>query len=391
MLRFFVFFFVLIIFSCCNKELHSDFFKSIVPVLPKEAQSNYTFKLLDSLKLVNTDTICFRPSIKSFYKDSLLYYLCDNKIIKYNVKKEEISEVNLPLKFNGFVVAIDVIGLDSLYVLQSMPTKLFFIDINAGKYKVTELPKINFETDNNFFNARAAVLDYSSVNYNLDFNNLKFDKFGNQMHIGVTPYDADVLDGFEKTNRIGVYDIKLNRWVKIYASPKGVYSFRGSFTFGKNTLSSKNILFKGDSTFVAYPVNHTIQLYIKKQFFKNINFTSKHSKSIQMPLELEEANKIETNKKLLSSTAYYKGVFYHEKVAVYSRIYFNEQESFNNKGLYNGTSKRDRYVVFKDKNFNYVGEFKLPNTYNFVLNTADGFYIFKDNYKTKLEYKIIKK
>ncbi|MBE7661150.1 hypothetical protein [Tenacibaculum finnmarkense] len=369
-------------YSCTD----STFKKENTPVLPANTNSN-NVTIIDSSS-ISTNLDLFKSNTTYFHQDSLLYFAKKNKIYYYNFNKNKISNIKIKDSIYGFLNAIVPINKDSIAILQSNPEKLIIFNIKADTRYEYPLGKINFKTTNFFFNKINLMINFNDVNFNIDFNTLKYDEVKKQFHVGLTPYDSHLLEGFEKTKRIGVYDVKLRRWVAKYASPKGVYGTRGAFTFGSNTLSNKEVLFKGDTVIVSYPVNHKIQVYLRSIFIKNVNFTSKYSKKIKHPLKLHDADNIEENRKLMHSTAYYGKVFYHKKLKIYSRVYFDEQKPFKKNGLYNNSFNRKKYLIFLDANFNYVGEYRMPKNYKQMLGTSDGFILTTKNKLSKYKLKI---
>lgn len=354
--------------------------------MPANTNSN-NVTIIDSSS-ISTNLDLFKSNTTYFHQDSLFYFTKKNKIYYYNFNKNKISKIKIKDSIFGFLNAIVPINKDSIAILQSNPEKLIIFNIKADTRYEYPLGKINFKTTNFFFNKINLMINFNDVNFNIDFNTLKYDEVKKQFHVGLAPYDSHLLEGFEKTKRIGVYDIKLRRWVAKYASPKGVYGTRCAFTFGSNTLSNKEVLFKGDTVIVSYPVNHKIQVYLRSIFIKNVNFTSKYSKKIKHPLKLHDADNIEENRKLMHSTAYYGKVFYHKKLKIYSRVYFDEQKPFKKNGLYNNSFNRKKYLIFLDANFNYVGEYRMPKNYKQMLGTSDGFILTTKNKLSKYKLKI---
>ncbi len=374
---------VLIILSSCKKDkTHPDFYVKSIPNKDKIVNiitKYHLIKKIDSTLINRSEKIILQQAKQ--LNDSIVYFTYNyNKFAKLNTKNNKIHSIVLPKEIDGTIISFDVVNKDSIFFGQNMPTKLYLFKPNTkNKIEIFPLKKIKFKTDNFFFNQRTNTALFKGENYNLDFNNLFYDKKLKNLIIGIDPFDAHILSGFENTNRLGIYSLLDKKWIKLYGKPKGIIALRRDFSFGNNFLSFKDILIKGDTSFIHYKINHKISCYINNRFYKEINFCSKKSKKIFKPLNQKDVYDIEKNKALFYATPFYKGIFYHKKNKIYTRFYLDQQEPFDDLGKYNTNSNREIYIIFLDENFNYVGEQKLKNfTPKNIIPTKDGFLIIKN-------------
>ncbi len=377
---------IMISFSCKKNKLDSEYIvnnniKSDVLLL-KAKKNIYTLKLTDSI-FANSKGLPISSYVHKLINDSLFYYIYkSNKMALLNTNKALISKIELPNKVNGNIKSFDFINDSTLVVAQDFPTKIFLININENKIvKESKLNKILFKTENSFFNNRTNTEGFNDVNFNVDFNNLYYNKIDSSIYLGIEPFDSHLLKGFKNTSTIGVFDIYNNNWKEFFGKQEGMYRYKGDYTFGNNYLSYKNLIFVGDTIFVNYKVNHKIYYYIHNKFGGEFKAMCKYSKKINLPMKPIYSTDVEKNKEMYLSTPYYSDFFYHTKVKLYSRLYLDRQLALNENELYNDIFEKDAILIFFDKNFNYVGEYLFPyHMYNKLVPTSDGFFMFSNQH-----------
>jgi hypothetical protein len=375
---------ILIVFSSCKKpKIDKNFNIKKKPVLPIKIDKKYTLKIFDSIFIPIPKNINQSAFVQKLYKDSLLFFVYkSNKIALINIKNNKIQHINTPNSISGSIKAICIPNNDSIIIIQERPSQIHLINIHDTlKHTKIILKKINFNTKNKFFNDKSKTVGFNGINYNIDYNNAYYNNLTKLLYVGIEPYDSYLLKGFEGTNRIGVYDMMKEKWLKLYAKPRGAFSLRGDYSFGNNFLSFKNILFKGDTTFISYKINHTVSYYVKEKYQNEINFTSLESKNISTPLKPNEITDSEKNKQLCLSTPHYNGLYYHSKIKLYSRLYLDKQDAYTKDGTYTSYLDRNAIIVFFDKNLNYVGEYIFPkHKLGHLISTTNGFLMYTNKY-----------
>ena len=382
----------------CKKE-YSEALVELQKPPPIERVNKFTLQLEDTLQISLPKTIPNNLSlINTIFQDSIYYYKYGkNNFAKVNLVTATVDSVIIPSQLvTGNLRAICQIAPDTIVVSQDIPAKLFLVT----KKELTEinLPKLNFTTTNKTFESLSQSIPEEEANYLLDFKNLHYQKDKKLLHIGIQPIDAFFAEGFENSHRIGVFDLQSKKWVATYAAPEGILKNRGNKTFGYG-MSQKYMLLKNDTVFVNYRLDHFIYYYKNGTYLGKFLHTSRVSKDIYLPFEVAEMDDPEFLKQYKYATPKYGGFYYHKKLKLYSRLYFDEQDPIDENGRYKpGDLLRDIYAVFLNEKFEPVGEYKFPNgsiAYIGVAPQPDGYLVFDINatdqtkYGLKYRYKIV--
>ena len=382
----------------CKKEYNETLIELQKPPVI-ERVNKFTLQLQDTLQISLPATIPNNLSlIYEIHQDSIYYYTYGkHKFAKVNLAKSTVDSIVIPSHLvTGNLRAICQIAPDTVVVTQDFPAKLFLI----AKKEVTEisLPKLTFTTTNKSFKSLSETLPEEEANFLIDFKNLHYQKDKRLLHIGIQPIDAFLVEGFENSERIGVFDLQSKKWVETYAAPEGILKNRGNKTFGYR-MSQKYMLLKNDTVFVNYRNDHFIYFYKNGNYLGKFPHTSSVSKEMYLPFEIAEMDDPEFLKQYKYATPKYGGFYYHKKLKLYSRLYFDEQDPIDENGRYKpGDLLRDVYAVFLNEKFEAVGEYKFPNgsiAYIGVAPMADGYLVFDINatdqtkYGLKYRYKIV--
>jgi len=369
-----------IIISCNNENTIKVFSTSPHPPKDISREQKYSIELKDTVFAPLYDDIS-SSSIFTYkmFQDSLYYFVYNNnKLAVLNIKTDSIKKIPIPdYILQGGIKAIEPISRDSIFFTYTYPDAVFLVTTKDSIHvEKKELKGVNIGNKDH--------LEYGDdTNFNLDFNNLVYDGNKKTLHIGIEAIDSDTSQDFVEESRIGVFDWDLGKWLYTYCKPKGYYSTRSKNSFGKGGVSVKNFIIKNDTIFVSHPVNHYVEYYNTEGIFLGEKpFTSSHSKKILPPLSPKEFNEIEPTRDYISSTPQYSYIYYHETFGIFSRIYIDEQPAINEDGYRNEYDDRNAHVVFMDKNFNHVGEFRFPKksfSYHMV-PTTDGFLLRANKY-----------
>ena len=348
----------------------------------------YTLTLTDSLDIsLPFDIPAHDPGIDYIVENDSIYYFIDlkNRIIKVNMYTSTINIINVPLQEGtGDITAICHPSPEKFILLQDFPERIIIME--GDKMIHHTLPKINFQSTNKKFNKLSESFKKDESNYITDYSNLHYDSLNNQLHIGLEPLNASDSEGFENCGRIGIYDLSNLQWTGIYAPPEGMLKHKGELTF-TYILSKKNTLFKKDTMFISYVNDHFVYYYRQGQYLGKFPHISTESNDMLLPVDLNYASDIEKMKTYEYSAPYYGIFYYHEKLKLYSRIYYDQQIPLDGNGRYRPPYLlRNIYVIFLDENFNHVGEYKfLPGSLQFecAIPVSDGFVLYSTKYNNR--------
>ncbi len=376
--------FCLFILGCGDKISEELLAFSKVPQGVTFSQ-RYTLVLSDSLDIaLPKDVPAHGPGIDNVVENDSIYYFIDlkNRIIKVNLFTSTIDIVNVPLQEGtGDLMAICHPSAEKFILLRDFPEG--FIIKEGDKATHYTLPKISFPSTNKSFNKLSKTFKKDEANFTIDYGNLHFDSENNQLHIGLEPLNAYDSEGFENCGRIGIFNLSNLDWDGIYAPPEGMLKHKGDRTY-PYLLSIKNTLFKNDTMFVSYVNDHHVYYYRQSQYLGKFPHISTKSKEMFLPVDLDYASDIENMKTYENAAPYYGIFYYHEKLKLYSRIYYDQQEPLDSNGKYHPPYLlRNIYVVFLDENFNHVGEFKFPFgslQFESAIPVSDGFFLYSTKY-----------
>ena len=333
--------------------------------------------------------------------DSIYYFKYEaNKIAKINLLSSKVDSLILPKEIiTGSIHSINILNKDSIILVQDNPQSLILIKEGEAS-EISILPKISFTCKNDMFNRYSNTLANDEGNYILDYTHTYYDEVNQSIHIGIKPFMACDNKGFEKTERMGIFSMKSKKWEHIYAPPKGMLRYKGDKTF-TYYLSQKRTFAKKDTLFISYFNDHYIYYYKNGIYLGKFPHSSQHAKKMFLPVNSSYTDDEENRKKYTYAAPKYGNFYYHKKVKLYSRLYFDQQEPLDSKGKYKHPELlRDIYVVFLDEQFRHVGEYKFPKgsiTFNSCKPTSDGFLLFDMNYTAnskkefglKYKYKIV--
>lgn len=357
---------ILYLFSivmACNKNYQENSLDELITPPNEVAFSNiYTLELADSLNIPLPKDIPTYPGLSDFMANDSTYYFSyeNHKVAKVNTEHATIDSIVIPeSSISGTIISVHSIDTDSLLLIQNKPASLILVNEDK-KIEFFKLPKINFKTSNKRFNSISQSLTKDQTNFLLDYNNLYYDAKNQLVHIGIQPYDAFLVKGFENNARIGAFSLKDKGWKYTYAPPEGMMKYRGDKTYSY-LMSKKNMLLKNDTMFVSYINDHNIYYYRNGNYLGKFFHVSSKSKKLFLPVDLEYAKDMEKMKKYTHAAPKYGAFYYHKKVKLYSRLYFDQQEPLDDQGKYRPMNLfRDVYAIFLDENFNHVGEYKFP-------------------------------
>jgi hypothetical protein len=369
------------------------------PAYSIQSSKQFTLQPEDTLNISLPEGIPnYLGLTNAIHQDSLYYFAYKkHKIAKVNLVTEILDTINIPEKLvSGNLRSVCRLASDTLLLAQDYPAKLFLI--TGTKITQITLPKIDFNTSNEAFNRKSKSLLEDEVNFLVDFKNLVYEADKKLLHIGLQPVDAFYAEGFENSERIAVFSLEDREWKYSYAPPEGMLRYRGNKTYGYE-MSQKYIFLKRDTVFVNYWNDHYIYYYRNGEYLGKFPHSGKQAKDLFLPFDLEAMNDAENLKMFKYAAPKYSGFFYHDKLKLYSRLYFDQQDPIDESGKYKpGDLLRDVYAIFLDENFEYVGEYKFPiGTIAFtgVEPLSDGFLIFDINatdqskYGLKFRYKIV--
>ncbi|MEM9920203.1 MAG: DUF4221 family protein [Bacteroidota bacterium] len=378
--------FLLLFLTACQEDYSEALQQESIP--PNVQFTNdFTLELTDSLSIPLPQGIPNYLGLTDVLSgDSLFYFkYASNKIAKVDIVNARVDSIILPPKIvTGNILSICVIGKDSILLTQDMPQSLILVKERKSA-KIIYLPKINFTNDNEIFSKHTAALNDREGNFLLDYSSLAYDAKNKLVYLGLQAYDAYSFNGFENSERMATFDLATKEWKDIYAAPEGMLKLRADKTYGY-LMSQKKMLLKGDTVFANYTNDHHIYYYQKGQPLGKFPHVSSQSKKLFLPMDAEAAEDVETLKKYTHAAPSYSSFYYHEKLKLYSRLYFDQQEPFDASGKYKPRNLwRDVYVTFLNEQFEHVGEFKFPNgsvPFNGAKPLADGFLLFDVRQKT---------
>jgi len=329
---------------------------------------HYTLQLTDSLDIpLHSDIPAYDPGMDYVVENDSLYYFIDekNRIVKLNLFTSAMDVIDVPLpEGTGDLTAICHPAAEKFILLQEFPERIIIKEGNDVQYH--NLPKIDFPSTNKTFNDLSKRFREDEANYITDYGNLHYDSENYQLHIGLEPLHAHEL-----------------QWDDIYAPPEGMLKHKGDQTYSY-LLSVKNTLLKKDTMFVSYVNDHHVYYYRDGRYLGKFPHISTESKDMFLPVDLKYAGDIENMKTYEYSAPYYGTFYYHEKLKLYSRIYYDHQEALDSNGRYRPPYLlRNIYVVFLDDNFNHVGEYKFPHgslQFEGAIPVSDGFLLYSTKF-----------
>ncbi|MEO1516824.1 MAG: hypothetical protein AAFV95_17515 [Bacteroidota bacterium] len=371
---------LLLLLFGCEAEISEELQKERIP--PQVNFSNhFSLQLADSLSIPLPKGIPNYLGLTDVLEEDKWYYykFAPNKIAKVNLQEGTVDSIVLPKDFiDGNLLSICRIGKDSVLLTHDLPAALILV-AEKKNASYLYLPKIDFETNNTTFTSLSNSLPADESNFLLDHSSLHYEADKKQVYLGLQPYDAYRNPGFEKSQRVAVFDLKKEEWKKTFASPEGMLKFRGKGSYSY-MMSQKTVLVKGDTTFVNYTNDHCIYYYIGGEYAGKFPHISRQSKQLHLPLTPTEADDPEKIKYYTHAAPRYSSFHYHEKLRLYSRLYFDQQDPMDESGRYKARNLfRDVYVSFLDENFQHVGEFKFPNgsiPFRGAKALSDGFIVF---------------
>ncbi|MFK7746947.1 MAG: hypothetical protein AB8B65_01020 [Kordia sp.] len=346
---------------------------------------NYTLTFTDSLAIPRPQNVpSYDPGLAHIVENDSIYYFIDlqRNIIKVNLATSAVNLLQLPLqKGTGDVLSFCHPSREKFILIQDFPVRLLIL----GDTKITyhSLPNINFPSTNTAFNTLSKTLKKGAVNFIIDYGNLHYDSTKNQLHIGLQPLNAYDSEGFEDFGRIGIFDLSSLKWISTYALPEGMLKYKGRKTYSY-LLSKKNMLFKNDTMFVSYVNDHFVYYYKEGKYLGKFPHISTSSKDMFLPVDLEDARDVEKMKAYEYAAPYYGAYNYHEKLKLYSRIYYDQQEALESSGKYRPPYlQRSIHAVFLDEHFNHVGEYTFPLgslEFESLIAVSDGFLLYSTKY-----------
>lgn len=342
----FLFFFVLI---GCNSN------SGKINGVKLPSSEKFSLKFVDSLNLNTPNKVPTEYSDGFILNDSLFYGIGFNNTIEvFNLKKENhLKSIFLDRNFiRGDIQNIVVKSIDSIYVFNSYPPKMFLINISGDiidDYNFGNLPlKINRND-----------LPENEILYTIPkyYGYIKPQIVKDKLYLPIAPIGAEEMEGFTQTERIGIYNISNKNWEKAIVPPKGILS-KLNLNYYNYDLMQTYFLIVDKNLYVNYPMNNYSYRYtLDGVFIDSVNTSSNLISKIPPPLSKKEIFDRQKSWNFRITTPFYGPLFYHEESKVFTRTAYEQQAlKLQNNKLNNGYSRNASLIVF-NKSFTIKNEY----------------------------------
>jgi len=325
------------------------------------SRSTYTVILADTLGLTIPSYGLNNYKQRHLLQDSLLY-LYDNrlpgKVDVFNIRSESFSH-RIELSTLGFASDLGnmfVKNKDSLFFLGDHSKKLYLFS-GAGKYlRSWGLSGLSFTTADGF------------TTNDFIFPTMLFDVgpfIGNDLQLYLTLAPVGIEDNNEvaRVSELqAIYDLKKEKYLFAYAPYEGFMREKGNM-FYPYDVSFPYRLVLPDQILISYPLDHVVYHYDKKtgKLLKRTCFAVKEALAFPSGLSQEQIDDRELSWNLRVTTPFYGPVFYHRALKLYSRIYYHEQELFDNEGYVNSGADRIATLILMNQQGKKVNETTFRN------------------------------
>ncbi len=374
-----IFCLVFIFISC--KHSIDDFLKPLSPIY---ANCLASIDVRDSLKVLIPDNTYNFFHNTQILNDSLFYGINIFSPLRINVinlkTKEFVKTIDLDknLLQTYEVNQFRVFTQDSIYI-STYPNKGLFLVNSSGcpikKWTDDDL-NISSNVDDKFYKNGLAIADLSGLE--------NFEIIGDSCYITVSPVSPKDFEGSPKLRRHGIYDLKNNCWVSLYAPYEGVLKYKGSDVYFYDMHKPYRKV-KGDKIYVSYPIDHNVYVYdfVTHNLLYNKSVAPSFAVDFPPPIPCHSRDNDALLNNLRKKTPFYGPLYYHSKVNCWSRFYnfFDADILYRGIVVYNEDFKIIGEKVFFEKEFANI----TPYSNGFVLMTDNS---NNDDYSIFIIYEI---
>ena len=350
-----------LLFIRCNPSYDKEAYNRLAvnPGYKKAFKQEVTLTLTDTLNILTQDKPIYYK-LNDIYKDTLFFGARGiakkerNLIDIYNLKKKLFShtvqypEFEFPMAFDDFTVY----NPDSIFLVFSNPPEIKIVDTKGNVNKKIKFGPVDLSIKNK------KIKKNNSYSLSFLFNKPQIAR--NRLYVKIDPNGLGEIEGLREAKRILMYDLHDDQLIKAICPEKGPMALKGVFYLYQ--LMTPYYIVARDTLFISYPLDHYVYLYdLDGKFLEKKLVSASQFKKLPDPIPKSKLTDNEYIRRWWIPAPFYGPFYYHPKVQLFTRIFYQKQPLRMANGKINDGSKRTAYVLIFDENLRKVGEVKFTN------------------------------
>lgn len=349
----------------------------------KEAADSYAFQLIkdSTIEIITPDSISNEYSKATVLDDKYLYgvnrYSNVNKINVFDIEKSVfINSISVPdFLFSSYGIGnLIVDSRDSIFIQLDPAMRTVLINSSGNIIN-------SFKDNYNLDSLGSSLVGDKFHGYDFalfaSYSQPCFNKEREELYVVFRILGSNQVVGLDPLPRIGVLDLKTKEWVRFIApleeDMSNFESYRYDYEFSIPYLQVVD-----NKVFVSYPMNSFIYVYdalsCELLCVKEVRPTQQEE--LTAPINPKYITDQQKLRNFRASTNFYGPLLYHQKLNLFTRIFYYTLPTFLDNGKLNDGLARESVVLILDDTLATVGEryFEAGEFItSYTICTGDGF------------------